>query len=137
METSPATFSVTATITKAFSLQTLSDLLACGFEGGVGYWCQIVGYTKPALVKSATGDTTIFRHLDYPLTGGAVKCRIVDEDTEDGEVLVLDGAAIQRGLNVMAEKCPRQFNNIGTAMEDAETGDVFIQCCLLGEVVYG
>jgi len=37
----------------------------------------------------------------------------------------------------MAEKYPRHFANFAQEAEDAETGDVFIQCCVLGEIVYG
>jgi len=37
----------------------------------------------------------------------------------------------------MAEKYPRHFHNFLEENDDAETGDVFIQCCLFGEIVYG
>jgi len=56
----------------------------------------------------------------------------------DGEnVLRLDRAALEPGLQIMAEKYPRHFANFAQEAEDAETGDVFIQCCVLGEIVYG
>lgn len=37
----------------------------------------------------------------------------------------------------MAEKWPRHFGNFISENEDAETGDVFIQLALLGDIVYG
>ena len=51
--------------------------------------------------------------------------------------MTLDGDAVQRGLQTMAEKYPRHWGDFIRENEDAITGDVFIQCCLLGEVVYG
>jgi hypothetical protein len=116
----------------------IADLLCCGFEGGVGYWCCITGYTEPETPRSAWGDDTIFRHVDYPLCGGAVLCEVVEDETgEEVETLTLDGDAVQRGLQTMAEKYPRHWGDFIRENEDAITGDVFIQCCLLGEVVYG
>jgi len=116
-------------------LARVADLLCCAFEGGVGYWCAITGYTKPAEPRSVWGDGTVYKHVDYPLTGGAVLCQVTDED--EPEKLVLDGAAIERGLKLMAEKWPRHWADFIGENEDASTGDVFVQMCLLGEVVYG
>jgi hypothetical protein len=42
-----------------------------------------------------------------------------------------------KGLQVMAEKYPVHFNNFDSDNFDAETGDVFLQCSLFGEIVYG
>jgi len=120
-------------------LRRIADLLSCGFEGGVGYWCQIVGYTEPAKPRSIWGDDQVFRHIDYPLCkGGAVLCQVVEDETgEEVETLTLDRAAVDRGLRIMAEKYPRHWADFRKENEDAITGDVFIQCALLGEVVYG
>ncbi len=52
---------------------------------------------------------------------------------------ILDKAAIERGLTKLSN-CPglaRHWANVTLDNADAETGDVFIQCCLHGEVVYG
>ena len=38
---------------------------------------------------------------------------------------------------IMADKFPRHFANILNENDDAETGDVFLQCCLWGDIVYG
>lgn len=45
--------------------------------------------------------------------------------------------SIEKGLQVMADKYPRHFNDIITENDDAETADVFVQCAVLGEVVFG
>jgi hypothetical protein len=126
--------------------QRMFDLICCGFEGGVGYWCQIMDYENPDQIK------VTYKHNELPLTEkGAVLCQEFEDGYggqddegywlgEDGnrlEVLKLDQAAYKRGLEIMSEKYPRHFRNFLDENEDAETGDVFVQCALLGEIVYG
>jgi len=131
------------------SPERIADLLCAGFEGGsygVGYWCRIMEYQDPPPIADAyraneyPPDLTILgpRYTDWPLLGGAVICRRYEEETdEEWTPLVLDGAAIARGLRLMMEKHPRHWAAFLTEQEDAATGDVFIQLCLLGEVEYG
>jgi hypothetical protein len=71
--------------------------------------------------------------------GGALTFRLEDSDGLPGRSgeCVFDLAAVRRGLQVMAEKYPRHFSDIVSGDDDATTADVFVQCCVLGEVVYG
>lgn len=125
--------------------QRIAELLCAGFEGGVGYWCRIMDTREPAKVEqvldAGRGDGQVWPFYDYPLTGGATVCRIDDGETEEDDEeyvpLVLDRTAINRGLAVMQQKYARHFGDFLAEREDATTGDVFIQCCLLGEVIYG
>lgn len=48
---------------------------------------------------------------------------------------VLDKAAIERGLTVLARTLPHHFRDLMGDF-DAATGDYFLQCCLFGEVMY-
>ena len=129
-------------------LNRIADMICCGMEGGIGYWSVITGYVKPPALTwtmsrmdrmgghTALGDD-VFKHIDYPLNeGGAVKL----QETEDGgnhPIHHFNLEKIRKGLRVMAEKYPRHFHNFLEENDDAETGDVFIQCCLFGEIVYG
>jgi hypothetical protein len=49
----------------------------------------------------------------------------------------LDLKAIKRGALVMAKKYPREWFNLVNDNFDATTGDVFLQCCVFGETLYG
>ena len=117
--------------------QDVADLLCTGFEGGVGYWCKIVGYTKPEKIfewNPFSTDGHVYRYVQYPLSeGGAVLLK----DVESDDKWTLDLPAIKSGLSVMASKYPHQWKNFVKDQYDADTGDVFIQCCLFGEVVFG
>jgi len=129
-------FAVKITIENA----RVAGLLCTAFEGGVGYWCRIMDYVEPAERRAvlSPGDGRVYRYADYPLTGGAAVCRLSEEHTDEEWLpLVLDRAAIQRGLDLMPQVAPEHWANFLTENEDAETGDVFVQLCLLGEVVYG
>lgn len=114
----------------------IAGLLCSGFEGGVGYWCVIVDYVEPEAPRSTGGDDKIFKHIDYPLLkGGAVVCSRTD--VEDPKRLILNREAVERGLKLMAENHPRHFTDFIEGDSDSTTGDIFIQLCLLGKVVYG
>jgi len=132
--------SVTVTTTTTVNEETIVGLLACGFEGGVNYWLRIEDYIEPETVRTVTtntwnfGEGKVFKHIDYPLSeGGGVVCR----DMESGEEHTLDGEAIRRGVQIMARDCPHHWQDVVRDSTDATTGDVFIQCCLLGKLVYG
>lgn len=118
------------------SMTDLANLLCNAFEGGIGHWAVITGYTKPEKVWTGKDwESGTPRYIHYPLSeGGAVRLRDAeDEETE----WTLDLPAIKRGLAIMAEKYPRHWKNFAEDYADAETGDVLVQCALMGELVYG
>lgn len=136
-------------VQQEISDETIKNVLCCGFEGGVGYWCRIEGYEYTASLIAADfseggkmqGDHYWHPCQLVPLVGG---CAVICGDLEnpdakdDPKQHRLDRAALQRGLEVMSSKYPRHFANmLDDCRCDAETGDVFIQCCLFGEIVYG
>lgn len=130
-----ATFSVTN--------RQVSDLLCCAFEGGSNYWYAELdydlgeGYTIADFRKGGRcqyPDTYFHWCQLVPLVEG---CAVVFKDSEEGTKLRLDHAAIERGVRVMSAKYPKHFANWMSEDFDAETGDVFLQCCVFGEVVYG
>lgn len=140
------------TIPTSISDQRVGDLLCCAIEGGIGYWAAIVGYEKPEQMpsKGVLGDEKITRYIDYPIAGGAVLFQAPEDDSTDDDegfyvdpdgqrlpVYRLDREALTRGMKIMQDKYPRHFGNFISENDDAETGDVFVQCCLLGEIVYG
>ncbi len=61
---------------------------------------------------------------------------LIEHDDEDEEH-ILDRAALHRGIKTMAEKFPRHWADFISENDDAITGDVFVQCCLFGDIIYG
>lgn len=136
--TTPQTISVT--ITKEIDLDSISSLLCSAFEGGSNYWYEIDQFVKPEtfsfLTEAGEDNPQIYKHLDYPLNeGGAVIISVPEDD--DGKKYTLDLNAVKKGLKVMAKDYPRHFTDFVKENDDACTGDVFLQCCLFGEVIFG
>lgn len=128
----------------------IADMLCGAFEGGSNYWCRIQKYVAPALDKLFPWDTmsdrsigdgdnpAVYKHVQYPMSpGGKVIVRDMEADEEGGKEYTLALDLIRPGLKAMATKEPRHFGDMMSGNDDATTADVFLQCCLFGEVVYG
>jgi hypothetical protein len=114
----------------------VADLLCCAFEGGSNYWYVITEFHPPKKLTFRTDDKRLFCHIDYPLNeGGYVMVRSLEEAVFN--TYKLDLAAIQRGLQVMADKFSLHYADALNEDGDAVTGDVFLQCCIFGDVIYG
>jgi hypothetical protein len=128
--------SVKVPITK----QRISDLLCCAFEGGSNYWYWIDKFIKPPKLEWQNDPEQVFQHLYYPLNAGGaliISDKEDDSPTKSKKTYRLDLESITKGLQVMADKYPWHFANMVSEDFDATTGDVFLQCCLFGEVIYG
>jgi hypothetical protein len=122
--------------------EKIKGILCCAFEGGVNYWAEIEDYE---IVKGCTYEDFRkdgkFQTKDYwhpcqiiPLVEG---CAVIVKDVEADKLLTLNLQAIHKGIEVMAKKYPQHFGNFLSENSDAVTGDVFLQCCLFGEIIYG
>jgi hypothetical protein len=136
------------TLTKDIEDKCILNLLCCAFEGGSNYWYLIekVNYPPGMTNKDYAEGGKAQRPDEYwhwsqlvPMAeGGSL---VVGDKHEQGSKKrnkgTLDRASIKKGLQVMAEKYPKHFANVVAETEDGDTGDVFLQCCLFGELVFG
>jgi hypothetical protein len=108
--------------------QRIKDLLCNALESGSNYWYQIQKYINPNKIKVA------YKFLDLPFIDG---CGVVIGDIEnDFKPVLLNKEAISKGLQVMSEKYTAHMQNFINDNDDADTGDVFLQCCLFGDVIF-
>jgi hypothetical protein len=123
--------------------EMIKGLLCCAFEGGSYYWCNVTAYEyAPGLKAEDFRDGGKFQTEDYfhpsqiiPLVEG---CNVILHDKEDNDKrYILNIQAIHNGLNTMAKDYPYHFGNFISKNDDAITGDVFLQCCVFGKVIYG
>lgn len=128
------TFTINATV--EVSLGKVAGVLNCAFEGGSNYWYVINEFIEPKEIsEDIAKDWGKYRYISYPLSeGGALL--IGDREDEDEEPKRLDLAAVAKGVQVMATKYPSHFADMMEENDDADTGDVLLQCCLFGELVY-
>jgi hypothetical protein len=136
MRTQTPQQTLSVTVKHSVSLDRISNLLCSAFEGGSNYWYVINEFVKPKALTFRTDESEVYRHLDYPLNEGGALI-IGDMEDEDSEAKRLDLKAIEKGLKIMAEKYPRHMLDFINDNDDADTGDVFLQCCLFGEAIYG
>ncbi len=101
------------------SLEKIADLLYTAGDGS-NYWAEI---NTEFVYKILHGKTIYIKDKE-------------DKKRELG--YGLDLKKIKRGLTIMAKKYPTHFTNFinENLAYDEITGDVFLQCCLFGEIKY-
>lgn len=131
------------------AIEDVAYLLCSALEGGSNYWYMIeekiapsrwVREERPCYSTKELAEKNIDKHylFWYPFNpGGALV--ISDRSGEGDETAryLLDEAAIQNGLNIMARYHTRHFTDFLTENYDAITADVFLQCCIFKDVIYG
>jgi hypothetical protein len=121
--------------------------LSTAFEGGVGYWCRIEGYTYPKGTKAAhfsekgklQPEDYVPRYALVPtFEGGSTEISTVDDESEDEpKKYSINIESLKKGWQLLAEKYPHIFARFQDEQYDAGDADVFVQLCVFGEVVYG
>lgn len=117
---------ITVATTYDVSQQQVADLVVTALEGGSNYW---LGPCEPRYTS----------HEDYSQADKYSEdmiSRVFSVD-EDDDTYVFDRIAVRRGVTLMANKFPHHFRDIINDNADAMTADVFMQCALLGDIVYG
>ncbi len=134
------TISVIVTIKR----EDIFSLLVSALEGGSNYWVDIplFGYkanqpTEWVFVSDPDYVQRTGKHFlaEIPLNPGG-EVFLVDKERDDDGVMTLNWEAIKKGFAIMAEKYPQHMADFLNGNADAITGDVFLQCCLLGEITY-
>ena len=135
--------------TQAISDLQVLDLLCCGFEGHITYWCAGVsveqlpdGTTMDDFRQGGSMQTkgNYFHWMQLvPVCGGVLRITTWDEDEDGNQISYLLGREqLALGLERMSQHCEYQWRTFLSENADADTGDAFIQCCLFeGGPIYG
>ena len=122
---------VNITVPVNISEQRVKDLLCNAIEGGSNYWVSTLD--RKGGITRAQAE---YRQ-DVPFVEGGWLELEEQDQSGDTKTFKIDRAAIIKGLAVMAEKYPRPFGDFISENDDAETGDIFLQCICFGEAIYG
>ncbi len=149
--------SITVVVPIKIDEDRIKNLLVSAFEGGIGYWARIMEYTYPPGTSRADfknwGDDKKYTcpgYVEVPLIEGG-KVWLHDAEEYDERWITLPAAEkekwcltrekIIKGMSTFASlkmgEGGHHFPNFLAENDDAETADVFVQCCLFGEIVYG
>lgn len=122
-------------VTTPITDRQIADLLCSAFEGGSDYWIHKIDVHRGKNDGRPYGEEYTPGYLSAPFSQDGY----VDVDPGEGEPIVrLDHAALLKGLTVMAKDWPRHFGDaLSESNADATTGDVFLQCCLFGDIIFG
>lgn len=122
---------ISISVRKHFTMEQLKDLLDSAFYGSQ-YWCNSdLFYESEAEAALTEKGIEIEEELE-------TEARFVLGEWRDHapKLHTLNLPKIKRGLTVMANKYPEHFADFINEKGDMNTGDVFLQCCLFGEVKY-
>lgn|SRR3990167_4904882 len=113
--------------------QEIADLLVGAFKGGSNHWCHNLRVTKP--VQTPRGEiwyaSGAFYEGDFEFT--------LDEHDDNGDYVITHTVTpekLQAGLQIFANNYSTHYGDFIQQEEDAETSDAFLQCIILGEIVY-
>ena len=119
----------------------ICDLLVGAVEGGSNYWASFrldPNFAKLVDKADITESSDFNFEKYYPMYDieHPNYCLRVSDD-EGGTTYNVTLENFVKGLSVMANRYSRHFKDVITENHDAETSDVFIQCAVFGEIVFG
>jgi len=113
----------------------VAQLLSIILCAGPNAFYKIVDSRRPPAFRFRSDQNVVFRELDYPLNEGGSLGIVRNGLNSVGRLL--DLKSLSDGLNVMPTHCPRHSADFLNEAADDGTADVFLQCCLFGELIYG
>ena len=115
-------------------------ILSKAFLGGSNYWIDYEGQIEIKLDSIFLNEKIPNLYVwQYPLYNlGVIKfIENLYRGTEDEQVHKLTYQSLIEGAKNMARKYPRHFKDWINGHDDSITADVYLQCCLFEEIVYG
>lgn len=144
-----STSEITVTVPLTFPEQRVRDLMCTAFEQACAYWCELERVDWPGGIAKDRSQLQMARDgeargepiykWEYPFYPGVslVFTGATDEGGGPPEPWILTREKMIAGLQTMGEKYPQHFATFMQENDDAETADVFLQCCLFGEIIFG
>lgn len=127
---------------------SIANLLIDSLESSSLYWASIDKKEKPSQIKFREFEDDVENSVrinegklyisEYVLNkDGALIIRDNETDNDRLRFHKLDLEKVKKGLECFAKYQPKHFADFLSENEDGTTADVFLQCCLFGEVLYG
>ncbi len=114
-------------VVHTFDKDRVECLLISAFEGGSNYWIK--------RVRCRVGQGDVYEAAFD--RGLYVKVLPEGGDPNGNKEFFLGPTSMQSGMQVMADKFQHHMADFINENDDATTADVWLQCCLFGDVIYG
>ena len=132
---------MTVSVSVDIPTSTIRNLLVGAIEGGSNYWAtfrldpnftkSVTESDKASYVEQEGGE--YYAHYDIENSNYCLRV----SDAEGGSTYNVTFDSFVNGLGVMANRYPHHFKDVIAENHDAETSDIFIQCAVFGEIVFG
>lgn len=114
----------------------IRNLFCAAFEGGSNYWAHAI---EPVSEVPEDGSGLVF-YGRAGFYGEKFAMKITHDDPDnDGKQMVttIDQDSVRRGLQKLADDYPSHIADLILDEGDGDTGDAFLQCAVLGDIVFG
>lgn len=116
-------------VTSKVSHSDLECLFITAVEGGSNYWFEVAEGCMP---KSESLSDLYEVCLECP----EFQVDVFERNTFD-LLGIINLERLIKGLDIMMRDYPRHYADVIEDNADAETADVYFQCVVMGEVVFG
>jgi len=121
---------------KKLSNEDFIDIFVTALEGGSNYWYFIKDIPTEVRSIQTKKSMALSEALgDYVLHGGGVHFYDVEDENEYLGKADLD--SILDAVNIIKRDYPDIWNSMLDENVDGDAADVFLQLCVMGDVVYG
>ncbi|AOG03458.1 hypothetical protein [Bosea sp. RAC05] len=130
--------SQTVSTSLSLPIRVVHGAIVGALEGGSRYWlhgaAKLEGYEKPGSSVVWWGHQEFFKQ---PFSFEAqFEDPNLDEGNNEGR-RTLSNCDLNRAVSTMVDKAPRHFADLKAGNGDATTYDVFMQCLVLDDIVFG
>lgn len=115
----------------------LADILVGAREGGSNYWMKQIKPLSGMALKKDPQISDFDAWYGDMIKNGFTIVQIEKHEDNAPDKYEITNELICKGLQVMHDKYPAHYAAIVEENDDAETSDVFLQCCVFGELIYG
>jgi hypothetical protein len=133
---------------RTFGKEDVINLFVDALEGGSNYWYEIRHLPKEVSYKVKEMGQSLSETIgEYILNGGYVQFYDAEEEYDDddytethsdnGLLGTVDMDSILEAITIIKRDYPEVWENILDEQYDANDADIFLQLCVMGDVVFG
>jgi hypothetical protein len=133
---------------RTFGKEDIINLFVDALEGGSNYWYEIRHLPEDVRYKAKEMGQPVSEAIgEYILNGGYIQFYDAEEDYDDddyqekysdkGLLGTVDMDSILEAITIIKKDYPEVWENILDEQYDANDADIFLQLCVMGNVVFG
>ena len=129
---------IPVTVVTNISHERMVDLIVGAFEGGSTSWLSRAASPFLPHVPGIEFNNPAYSDTRFWRAGGQMLLTYDNPGKGPKQLTkAVRNIELIQGLQIMAQQYPRHFADFMQENDDADTADVFMQCVVLCEVVYG